>query len=253
MESANNKTVSHDAVFGTETQHPSFGQISLHRITGHRTLYGVDFPQGHFMELKISKSSHHRSVSNDWYCENEMIIAVAMSETQWAQLLCSPNTTGVPCTLADTNFPGEGYRSIKPVEHDTGAQGDLHKNEFKETAKDAIQAVKEARQKVEVMLSKPSVGKTELRSVFELLRKAEQEAVANLPFVIEQAGEAIEKAKMSAMGEVAAYIGVRLQQLGSEALAHQLLPGLTTNCLKESEADSVSTATDSDNASGVSP
>lgn len=223
--SASDKTISNDGLDGIKTVHPSFGQISLHRVTGHRTLYGVDFPQGHFMELKISHSEHKRNLSNDWYHEGATIITIAMSETQWAQLLCSPNTSGVPCTLAEITENGK-YRRIEPAEHDTGAQGDLHRDEFKETAKDALQAVKGARLKVEAMLSKPSIGKTDLRAVLDDLQKAEREAFANLPFIVEQAGEAIEKAKHSAMGEVAAYIGVRLQQLGSDALAQQLLPGL---------------------------
>lgn len=193
--------------------------------TASANFMGVDFPQGHFMELKISHSSHVRDVSNDWYHERDMIITVAMAEIQWAQLLCSPNTTGVPCTLAEMKVDGN-YVRIEPIKHDVGAQGALHQQEFKETAQDAMEAVKQARTKVESMLSKPTSTKTELRDLLGILEKAEREAIANLPFIIEQAGEAIETAKTAAMGEVEAYIGVRLRQLGSDALAQQMLPGL---------------------------
>jgi len=73
------------------------------------------------MELKISHSSHMRGLSNDWYHQGNMIITVAMAETQWAQLLCSPNTTGVPCTLAEMVSDGK-YHRIESTEHDVGAQ-----------------------------------------------------------------------------------------------------------------------------------
>lgn len=208
-----------------KTNHPAFAQISLHRINGHQNLYGVDFPQGHFMEIKISHSEHVRSISNDWFREGDLIVSVAMSETQWAQLLCSPNTSGVPCTL-DYIPEYTRLKKVPPIEdHDVGAKGDLHKNEFKQTAKDAISAVSRARSKLESILAEKTPNKTELRAILADLETAEREAIANLPFVIDMAGEAIEKAKTAAKGELEAYAGMTLRRLGERALAVHISQG----------------------------
>lgn len=215
------------------TEHPSFGQISLSRVTGHQDLYGVDFPQDHHLSLTISTSSHRRDLSNDWYFEKQLIIQIHMSETQWARFLCSPNTCGVPCTIARTNYPGEGHRGIEPLKHDTGAQGDLHRNELKATAKEAMEATSEARKKVSELLGGTSIKKSDLKEILSLLEKAEREAVANLPFVAQQAGEAIDKAKTSAMGEVEAYIGHRFQQLGSQALQDRIAEGMDRKAITQ--------------------
>jgi hypothetical protein len=227
------KTRDKGDLHGIETSHPSFGMVQIGRVSGGSgTLFGTDFPQGHYIKLSIHEAKHTRNLSNDYYFTGRELVEINMSETQWARLLCSMNTQGVPCTLARREIEGKGYVSIEPLPIDTGAQGELHKAEVRNTAQSGVDAVRNARQAVEKMLSNPSLKKADLREVQSLLDTATREISANIEFVIDQAGEAIDKSKDNAMAEVESYVAMKLQELGGEHLRAMLAPGSAKSALE---------------------
>lgn len=80
--------------------HPSYGKIKISRVysRGH-SLVGSDILHDSFLELTISRSSLDRKLHSDWFHNGEELISIELSSTQWAELLNSFNTEGVPCTL----------------------------------------------------------------------------------------------------------------------------------------------------------
>ena len=69
--------------------HPSFAEIQVSRINGHKVLYSSDFNSHNYIALRIHKSEMIRDLSHDWHHEREQYIEVAMSEAQWATLVSS--------------------------------------------------------------------------------------------------------------------------------------------------------------------
>lgn len=107
-----------------EIEHPAFGMIHASRISGQRNLFMVDYPQGHFVRLTIAPATLIRDLSNDWvHSRAYPLIEVDLSEVQWARMISSMNTTGVPCTLnqyADPKHPGNVEERPKMPENHVG-------------------------------------------------------------------------------------------------------------------------------------
>lgn len=86
--------------------HPAFGQISINRVNGGKTiLYGSDLIHHNYISLTIYKSHKYRGLSQSWYdFDKNPIAEIKLSESQWATLLSSMNIAGgVPCTLSYLN------------------------------------------------------------------------------------------------------------------------------------------------------
>ena len=87
----------------TVYSHPAYAQIRASRVSGSTNLYASDFNHSHFMTVTISKSEHHRHLSNDWYHEKGQLIEIAMSESQWAHFISSANVgSGSQCYFCFT-------------------------------------------------------------------------------------------------------------------------------------------------------
>lgn len=206
----------------TTEKHPAYGKVSVTRVSGQGNLFQVDYPQQHFIKLTISQASLERKLSNDWVYDNQEIVEINMSEVQWARLLSSMNTTGVPCTLSAYTDPitKQYMRPTMPVS--TEAKADMFKVEIKETVKDGMDALDSLLKQLRT-LAEPGTT-TKKADIIALLNKADKvqrELIANLPFVLEQAEEAIETSVESAKGEVAAFIDYSMQRLGERALGEK--------------------------------
>lgn len=123
--------------------HDAFGHISANRINGHRDLFQVDFPTGHFIRLKISRAKLKRDLSTDWvYASNrDTVVEVDLSEVQWAQLLCSMNTTGVSCTLNRYCDPHTGELLTPKLPPKHTADADSFASEVKIKAREAAKDI----------------------------------------------------------------------------------------------------------------
>lgn len=207
-------------------KHDAFGQISASRITGHRDLFQADFPTGHFIRIKISKAQAKRDLSSDWiYASSQDTVAeVDLSEVQWAQLLCSMNTTGVSCTLNRYRDPKTGELLMPELPPNHTANADTFRNEVKVKAREAAKDIGGVADKIRELLKAPTIKKGDLTEVLKTLSMAHQELASNLPYVVERAMETISEAVDKGKAEINAHQAFITAQAGQVALEQDCTP-----------------------------
>jgi hypothetical protein len=94
--------------------HPSFGLVSISRVSGSRRLFESPFEHQHYITLSISRADRSRT---DLHYNHIMpcgeIVEVAMSEVQFAQMVTSLNMgVGTPCTIS--HLDGEMVKEPEP-------------------------------------------------------------------------------------------------------------------------------------------
>lgn len=218
-----------EELHGRETEHPSFGQIRVSRVSGQANLFMVDYPQDHFLELEISTARLNRAHGQDRVFSDDVVVKIALSEVQWARMIASPNTQGVPCTLRQYLHPksGDFLAPILPERH--AADTETFNAEVKQRATSAAEGVKEAQALLDQIMQGGPARKSDLSRLQELLRAANQQIVANLPYILETAHEAILNATDHAKAEVDAHIDYSLQRLGERALGARLQEAIAAN------------------------
>jgi hypothetical protein len=202
--------------------HDAFGQISASRITGHRDLFQVDFPTGHFIRIKISKAQVKRDLSSNWISGQDTVAEVDLSEVQWAQLLCSMNTTGIACTLNRYRDPQTGELLMPTLPPQHTADADTFRNEVKVKAREAAQDIGGAVEEIKALLKAPSIKKGDLTNILKTLSMAHQQLASNLPYVVERALETISEAVDKGKAEINAHQSFITAQAGQMALAAKL-------------------------------
>lgn len=203
-------------------KHPAYGKIAVTRVQGQADLFQVDYPQQHFIKLTISTASLERKLSNDWVYDDQTLVEINMSEVQWARLLSSMNTTGVPCTLGAYIDPNTKQYIRPRMPSNVETKTDTFKSEIRETVGDGMNALKDLLTQLKT-LSAPGTS-TKKSDIAALTSKAEtvyRELMQNLPYVMEQADEAIESAVEAGKGEIAAFIDHSMQKLGERALGEK--------------------------------
>jgi hypothetical protein len=204
-------------------KHPAFGKIRAARVSGHSNLFMVDYPQSHYIELTISKADLRREHSNDWVHGDEQLITVAMSEVQWARMLSSLNTEGVPCTL-ERYYEPTAETFVRPAMPDNHVgKADTFTKEVQETAKlagDKLTAV--ITMVTEVLSGAGAIKKGDIKEILSMLNNAKMQLASNLPFVVQQAEEAIETAVESGKSEIDAHIDFAMLKLGERALGDKV-------------------------------
>lgn len=195
--------------------HEAYGMITAARVQGNTTLFGVDYPQMHYIELTISRGEIQRDLSEDNFYSGEQLIRVAMSEVQWARMISSMNTQGVPCTLHRYRI-GEYVGASMPKE--TADKSKLFAQEVARTAKEASSSMDDAVAMLTKMLSGSTIKKSDANSLLGYLNAAKRHLEANLPFVVQQAEEAIETAVESGKAEVTAHVDFTMSSLGQRLI-----------------------------------
>ena len=212
----------------TYVKNKAFGLISAGRVSGNQNLFMVDYPQDHYIRLTVSNAILHREYSNDFTYEEGAIVEIYLSEVQWARLLSSMNSQGVPCTLR--RYRGEDGEYIDPKMPDSHVgKTETFLKEVQETADDAAKALVDAIAAVNTALEGKTIKKGDMESIKELLRKAKQELDANLPFVVKQAEEAIETAIEAGKAEISAHAEFALVKVGERALGEKMHEAIQRN------------------------
>lgn len=187
-------------------EHPAFGMIGINHVHGGVYLNGSDFEHHNFIVLKVYHGTVERDLSRDWHHADSRcpIVEVALSEAQWATMICSPNISdGVPCTLLWTEKDG-----MIPAIAAARGETDNYAKEVKETVQDAIDRLTKALDNLKMPAG--------VRHEIEMAR---QELRSNLPFVTKSFGEHMEERVEKAKVEVAAYIGSAISRAGLQALS----------------------------------
>lgn len=191
-------------------EHPAFGQISLSRITGTRTLYDSDFKHRHFVRITIRHSELHRGLSRDWHFARGEVASVNLSEAQWATFVSSFGLgNGVPCTIDSIAGKHVPEFPLRDEGQEFKAEADSKLAESVQALDAAIAAVTE---------NTIGLTKTKAAALLEPLKRARMQIAQNLPFVAQQFGEHMEARVEKAKVEVNAYMTATLVHAGLEKL-----------------------------------
>lgn len=195
----------------TRHTHPAFAQIGVARVSGKTNLYGSDFEHNGFITLTIATSKLERDLSSDWYFDDQQLIKVAMSESQWATLVSSLNVgSGVPCTLEW--LIGEGYIPELPT---PSSRASTFGKELQRDFDEAIASLDELR----ASLESSGLPKKKIAEFIAHADRARRSITSSAPYVVNQFDEHMENQVEKAKGEIHGY-AMQLMQQGN---AGQLL------------------------------
>jgi len=214
--------------FDDKDTHPSYGVIGWsrqHTVGGGDgpNLFGSDLKHGNLISIHIGRASRTRDLSKSWIFEDQRLIEVVMSASQFADFITTPNMgSGVPCTIKRT----ETEFTIDYPSYETEA--DLHKREVKETLKSAKTIGRTLMDKMKTMKAGKTIKKGDFTELMRGVEKMIQEVHDNVPFVENSFRKSMEKTIASGKAEIEAYIESRirsagLEHLGSDFQAPQLV------------------------------
>lgn len=177
-------------------KHPAFAQIGAHRISGDTVLYGSDFQHNGFIRIHVRRSELHRGLSSDWPYAREELIAVDLSEAQWATFVSSMNVgEGVQCTLS--RLPGEDVPGLpEPTARHKQFAGELVR-----TQAEAVAALDELRAAVK----ESGLSAKKAQALERLAERAAMMIGSNSRFVAQRFGEHMADVTEQAKCEVNAY------------------------------------------------
>lgn len=211
---------------------PSFGVACLSRTCGAANLFGSSVNHQHYISLTIRTAKLTRSnLHDDRIYGGEEIVRVAMSAVQLGELLTNMNVSeGVPCTIERRMVDGH-YISIKHAPS-VVSNKKTFEDEFKEKAEKCSRILEDLIKMSRDLEAKPSTTKAERRELTNKIEKVQTEIRSNMPFMVEQFNECIEKVVGEAKGEIESYRAAVIERAGMASL----LANETVKQLKESDA-----------------
>jgi hypothetical protein len=204
-------------------EHESFGMVGVYHTSGSPgPLFGSSIDHRHYVTIRIMTASRRRGLHQNWYSGDKQLIEIALSPTQYADMISAPNTGyGVPCTL---QYVGD-KRMEKCPEYNQRA---IFEKEFEADVKKVMKDAKDLAAQVEAMITQKTVTKTVLKEVAGKLRMLMQHIYSNLPFVQSQFNEAMDNTVTEAKGEVEAFVTNKVLSLGIEKLTEMIEGGLVS-------------------------
>jgi len=187
-----------------EYTHPSYGMIGLSRCSGKAKLFGSSVDHQHYILLTICRAKMVRSHNNDHFYAGKEVFQVNMSPLQLSELLTGMNMGhGVPCTLARMPIGGK-YEMVDPPD-DVGTTSETYIGEFKDRLAKLVREAEALAVKADEVAEKATANKTERREIAHRISHVIQEIKSNLPFVLEQYVEQIEKVTCQAKAEIESF------------------------------------------------
>jgi len=202
-------------------KHPSYGMISASKCSCSfdKNFYGSETKHSNFVTLEIHTSDVTRGLNQDWYYADDKIIQVALTPLQWAELLTTMNTSGVPCTLEW--IKDEGKIETPPELTD---KIDLHKLEFEKYTRETLDKINNALNSLEVGISEGK-GNRFLKEQLEDLKTQTKNLKPNLNFAVTQFDKHIDKVVTESKQKIESIIEHKIITLGKEALLHNINNG----------------------------
>jgi F0F1-type ATP synthase membrane subunit b/b' len=147
-----------------------------------------------------------------------------MSETQFARMITSANMgAGEVCTIKSAPL-GQPQRVPDPPLEELSQE--FH-SEVRGNVKEAVDRLKDLQKMVEgIFQTKKSIGEKDREIIMSEIQQCRQHVEKNLPFVLEQFEEHLEKQVDAAKNEIDAFLKQRTMQLGMQAIAEGTAPSL---------------------------
>ena len=202
----------------TKIQHESFGFIRASRVSGHTPLFDSAVRHQHYVTVTVGRAEQARRYSDSYVQGREELITVAMSESQFAQFITSMNVgSGSPCTLTRV-----GNQRVEPPPADINTR-ETFETEVKQAAVQVGEDLKDGVRLLKGLLANGKANKGDLAALLSQMEKVERELIQNMPFMMKQFAEGIEKLTDRAKMDLNAHATMLGQRM---LLADQTAPSL---------------------------
>jgi hypothetical protein len=195
---------------------PSFGLVSISRVSGQKRLFESPFSHQHFITLSISRADRTRDeLHYNQVFPTEELIEISMSEVQFAHLVTSLNMgVGTPCTIS--RWDGKIIKEPAP---------DQTKQTFAHEAREHFTDLAAMAAELENLTSiKASEIKAEQRERMKFLAlKIHQSVTGNMDFFHERFQETMDKVVVAAKTEIQAHVLNVVQKTGLTAIKNMEL------------------------------
>jgi hypothetical protein len=199
--------------------HPAFGMVQVHRYsnTPGAILFDSDIRHGHTVALTIHRATRKRDLARDWiHSDLREIAQIEMSEAQWASLVSSMGSSGVPCTIRAT----ETNPRVPELPYDPRLAHSM--KEVHEAADKTFGKIEQAMQSFDAL--DPKATAKEKREALQRLRSTIFNATPNVAFtakslvehaenVVQRSRADIEAMAIQAAEEMGLPTGTRLLEL----------------------------------------
>ncbi len=196
---------------GLTYDHPCFGRIKINHIQGDTRLFGSEISTRNPVSITVSSCEVTQDLGRNWYFSKDEIVEAWLTPVQYAELISSPNTEGVPCTIVYTESKGR----IKSKHIDSGTE--FARNELDNRASDIKTRAKTLVKEVEQLLT-GSVKKADKEDIVRLVHRMATDIGSNFEFHEECVKENIEKCVLEAKTEIDHHITRAVNRLGVKAL-----------------------------------
>lgn len=206
--------------------HSSYGMLDIYRSSGSpQTLFGSSIEHGHTITFRITGGSKVRDLSRFWYHQEEPIVEIEMSPTQFIDAITNMNTSGVPCTIRSVGGvrrePPPKLSIKKLVEKEF--ERDLH--DIMDNGMKALTALKDS-------LESRNLKRSDVREAINKMDSILRDIKSNLPFVNASFKKQMDKTITEAKGEIEAAFTNKIHSLGSAKLVEELEKGLLSHTVQ---------------------
>ncbi len=195
--------------------HPSFGMLSFSRVDGSSgPLFGSDLETPSFIRMTLLEGQEDWHLSRKWHHGRGTIVELDMTNSQFAEIITNMNRgSGIPTTIRFRADQGHvpGFL-VEDTLHDQ-IRADL-KHDIKEIVDTADKLAAD----LDKTLAESGLSKAKQQSLRDSINKLRRDLTANMPFVLDQYKEALDKTASSAKIEVETFITHKAQELGFQTL-----------------------------------
>lgn len=195
--------------------HPSFALLNFSRISGNGgRMFASDLDIGSHMRLRLTEAEEDWHLHEKGYHGNKRIVEIDMTNAQFAELITNMNREpGIPCTLRFRSDQGHipGF-----IDEDT-----LHEQihtDLKADVAGIVETADKLAANLDKALTESGLSKAKQQGLRSAIAKLRQDLTANMPFILDQYKEAIDKTTSVAKIEVEAFITYKAHELGFKTL-----------------------------------
>ncbi|MDA3854867.1 MAG: hypothetical protein PF569_01315 [Candidatus Woesearchaeota archaeon] len=206
-----------------ELSHPSFGSVSLSKITcGNKAMFRSSIKHDNYISLKIKQSHLCRSHSEDNHSSvgEQTIVEIALSPLQFSEMLTTMNYgEGVPCTI-EHRIDYDNCNYIKypdEMAHKDKLQEFL--DETGDVSKDLQRFIKPHLEKVSSNLDlNKTLSKTAQKELLKDLQTVMDHLGSNSKFFMKQFTKYMESTVVEAKATIDSHVDAVVRQTGLEAI-----------------------------------
>lgn len=200
-------------------EHPSYGTVSISRVTATPSVHLFDSPFKHsnFITLTIDRAYKKRSkLASDLICEGDEVVKIMMSEAQFSRMVSTQNYHGgTPCTIA--RIEGADLPDCPK---------DGTKQNFQEEMIEKFEKVGKRTQELSAMLEtflkKPRLNVREKKVLKDAMRDVTGTINDGLPFLREVFAEYMDKIVQDAKSEIDLYASQTVKKIGLGEMAKNI-------------------------------